>query len=216
MELIRRTQPAGCRHRLATACLLAMMACTAPAADYVLEIDGQKIDLDLDHPANATLGGKTARLLLRQNSQQTWRNDGMSFEHPAAFAPSRRTIEKNITQTIMSTPTGSVVLVQHYLGVDPTALIDFMVKTVSDEEVKAGYTRTTRKTSRKLAAGNVLAGQIVHTEHPGESWDREIVATGNADGGYLVVGMTNDSATDVDHAMIDLFWRTLALPATRE
>lgn len=212
MELIRRGAPGARQWRLSLA--LAMASGSALAGDYVLEIDGQKIELDLDHPTSAVLGGKTAKLLLQQNLQQTWRNDGMSFVHPAAFAPARRTIEKNITQTIMSTPTGTAVLVQHYVGLDPTGLIDFMVKTVSDEEVKAGYTRTIKKTSRKLAGGTILSGQIVHTEHPGESWDREVVAIGSADGGYLVVGMTNDSATDVDHAMIDLFWRSLALPAS--
>jgi hypothetical protein len=209
VELIRRELK---RRLLPLACLLGLACGNASAGDYVLEIDGQKFELDLDHSTNAVLGGKPAKLLLRQNPQQIWRNDGLSFEHPAEFAPARRTIEKNVIQTTMSTPTGSVVLVQHYIGIDPTGLIDFMVKTVSDEEVKAGYTRTTKPASRKLANGSVLSGTIVHTEHPGESWDREIVAIESADGGYLVVGMTNDSATDVDHAMLDLFWHSLSLP----
>jgi len=212
MELKR----ARSRHALCGALALLFAAASAAAADYVLDIDGKKIELDLDHPTKADMGdGKTARLVLTQSKEQTWRDDGVSFRHPAVFAPARRNLDKNITQTIMTTPSGSMILMQHYIGTDPNLLVDVMVSSLTDEEVKAGYERSSRSAHRRLADGTVLSGKTVHTEHPGDKWDREIVAVGDHDGGYLVISSANDSSTDVDHGMIDTFWLSLRLPSSK-
>lgn len=212
MELNRRALATSRYLALALALSTCLPTSRAHAGDYVLEIDGRQVELDLNHSATAVLSdGKTTKLLLRQKTEQTWHEDGASFTHPAAFTPARRELSKNITQTIMATPSGSIVLVQHYIGLDPTTLIDVMINKLSDDEVQAGYQRTIKKAQRKLGDGVTLAGKIVHTEHPGEAWDREVVAIGDHDGGFLVVGATSDSSTPADFAMIDAFWRSLRL-----
>jgi len=199
---------------LKRALLLALCTCAVTAAhagDYVLEIDGQKVEIDLDRPASANVGDKKAKIVLHQKTEQTWREEGISFVHPAAFAPSRRNLDKNITQTIMTTPSGTIVLVQHYIGTDPTPLVDMMVGKLSDDEVTAGYKREIKYAARQLADGTMLSGKSVRTEHPGDTWEREVLASGDHDAGFLIVAAVNDSSTDADRAMMEKFWRTLRL-----
>jgi hypothetical protein len=208
MELTRGLVPTLCG-----AAALMLAAATAQAGDYVLEIDGQKVELDLDRPAKTSIGDHQAKLVLHQKPEQTWREEGVSFVHPTANAPARRSLGKNVTQTLMATPSGSLVIVQHYIGTNPTGLIDMMIGKMTDDEVQAGFKRSIKSATRKLSNGVTLTGKLAHTEHPGDTWDREVVAVGDRDGGFLVVAALNDFSPDSDHAMLDQFWRSLYLAA---
>ncbi len=193
----------------------ATMLASAHAGDYVLEVDGRKIELDLDKPASASIGSdKPVTLVLRQKTEQTWRDDDMSFVYPATLKPVRMEVEKDISQTLMATPSGSLIIVQRYIGLDTTNLIDMMVSQLTDEDVSAGYKRTTQSTTRKLTDGMTLAGKKVHTEHPGESWDHEVLAIGDRKGGYLIVSAIHDDSPPADHEMIEKFWHSLQLRAS--
>jgi len=191
---------------------LAFGAVAAHAGDYVLELDGKPIQLDLDHPAKVDLGnGKSVRLLLKQSREQTWRDGTLVFKHAPAFAPSRRELGHGIVQTLMATPAGAEILVQHYEHTDPDAMVATIQKALTEDEVGSGWKLTEKPTTRTLGDGTVLKGKTVHTTHATDVWDREIVAYAEGDGGYLVVSAKSDIASEPDHAMIALFWKSLSL-----
>lgn len=205
-------------NRLLSLCALALLSTlltAAHAGDYVLEINGQKTEIDLDKPVSLTINdGKLVTLALHQKSEQIWRNDGLSFAYPTALKPVRKDIDKDISQTLIATPSGSLVLVQRYTGLNPTHMIDMMISKLTDEEVAAGYKRTIQPAARKLADGANFTGKTAHTESSSESWDREVVAIGDGrQGGYLIVSATHDTSPPTDHEMIKNFWRSLQLRA---
>jgi len=207
MELIaRRVRLAAC------GAALALCVSAAYAGDYVLDIDGKTIELDLEQPSKVELGnGKTVRLLLKQSREQTWRDGTLVFKHAPTFAPSRRELGHGIVQTLMATPAGAEILVQHYAHTDPETMVATIQKALTEDEVGSGWKLTEKATTRTLGDGSVLKGKIVHTTHATDVWDREIVAFGEGDGGYLVVSAASDIASEPDHAMIALFWKSLSL-----
>jgi len=187
----------------------------AQAGNYVLEIDGKTVELDLDAPANVDLGGaKPVSVVLRQKSNQTWRSDGVLFEHPIAVKPSRREISDGVTQIIMATASGSAVLIQHYDNINPERMIDLAVSQMTDGEVRAGYKRTTEPATRKLADGTMLSGKQVHVERAKEYANYEILATSST-GGYLIVTRVGDFAPKADRQLVKRFWQTLRLNVTQ-
>jgi hypothetical protein len=197
---------------VACATALALGAVAAHAGDYVLDIDGKTIELDLDHPSKVDLGnGKSVRLLLKQSREQTWRDGALVFKHAPTFSPSRRELGHGIVQTLMATPAGAEILVQHYDHTDPETMVATIQKALVEDEVGSGWKLTEKPTTRTLSDGTVLKGKIVHTTHATDVWDREIVAFGEGDGGYLVVSAKSDIASEPDHAMIALFWKSLSL-----
>ena len=202
------------RQKLAFTVFCALLAGAAQAGNYVLEIDGKALELDLDAPANIDLGGgKQASVVLRQKAEQIWRSDGMSFEHPIAVKPSRRKISDSATQVIMATASGTIVLVQRYTKVNPEQVIDLMISELTDDEVTAGYKRTIESATRKLADGTALSGKQVHVERGKEYADYEILTT-NRRGGYLIVHRVSDYSPKFDRQLVKQFWQTLQLNVT--
>lgn len=193
-----------------------LLAAAANAGGYVLDIAGKQAELDLDQDTQITLDdGRQVKVRLVRKAEQTFRDRGMSFDHPATVQPTASDVDKRVRQIMMVSANGNGVLVQRYEGVDPTALIDIMVSEMTDEEVAAGYQRKISAASRTLADGSELKGKLARTESSGESWDRYILATGGSKGGYLVISMMEDSREAADVAMLQKFWKSLKLELPR-
>lgn len=198
--------------RSVVATALVCFAGAALAGGYVLELDGRRVELDLDQPAEAVLAdGKRVKLRLERKAEQVYRDKGLSFAHPATIQPSATDINAQVRQVMLVSANGNGVILQRYSGLDPTALIDLMVKEMTDEEVAAGYQRKITPSSQKLADGRSLQGKLARTDSADEAWDRHILAIGNKDGGYLVVTMMERDREAADVAMIDRFWASLTL-----
>jgi hypothetical protein len=196
----------------AAAAALITFAGAAVAGGYVLELDGRRVELDLDQPAEAVLAdGKRVKLRLERKAEQIYRENGLSFAHPATIQPSATDINDQVRQVMLVSANGNGVILQRYSGLDPTALIDLMVKEMTDEEVAAGYQRKITPDSRKLADGRVVRGKLVRTESSDEAWDRYILAVGDKRGGFLVVTMMESDREAADVAMLDRFWASLVL-----
>lgn len=192
------------------------LAGQAFAGGYVLDIGGKQTELDLDQDTAVTLpDGRSVSVRLTRKAEQTFRDRGLSFEHPAGVQPSATDVDKRVRQIMMVSANGNGVLVQRYEGLDPTALVDLMVGEMTDEEVAAGYQRKISPASRTLSDGTELKGKLARTESAGESWDRYILAKGDGKGGYLVISMMEDDREAADVAMVQKFWKTLKLELPR-
>jgi hypothetical protein len=192
------------------------LAAPAFAGGYVLDIGGKQTELDLDQDTAVTLpDGRSVTARLTRKAEQTFRDRGLSFDHPASVQPSGTDVDKRVRQIMMVSANGNGVLVQRYDGLDPTALVDLMVGEMTDEEVAAGYQRKISPASRTLSDGTELKGKLARTESAGESWDRYILAKGDSKGGYLVISMMEDDREAADVAMLQKFWKTLKLDLPR-
>ncbi|HSX62432.1 MAG TPA: hypothetical protein VLF18_19785 [Tahibacter sp.] len=198
--------------RAIVAAALVAGAGAAAAGGYVLTVDGKTSELDLDKDTAVVVDGKTVTVKLQRKEQQVFRDRGLSFEHPAIVQPSTTDISKGVRQVMLVSANGNGVILQRYDGIDPTALVDLMVKEMTDEEVAAGYQRTIEAATRKLPDGRDLAGKYARTQSKDESWDRYVYALADGrGGGYLLVTMMEEDRAAADVAMLDRFWKTLKL-----
>jgi hypothetical protein len=180
--------------------------------EYVLTIGEKSVELSLGEKQMITLtNGQKLSLLLSRKDVLTYQAELFSFRHKSDYAPSRSDLGDGVHQTFMSTAVGTVILVQEYRSTDPSTLIDYMVKELTKEELKAGYTMQTRPAEQKLADGTVLKGKSVVTTSKAEQWTRTIVARGTGEGGLLIVTMIDKDNIKKEQPVIDLFWSTLRL-----
>lgn len=198
--------------RVATAAILAAGASVAMAGGYVLTVNGSTSELDLDRDVQIPVDGKTVTVRLQRKEQQVFADSGLSFEHPAVVQPTTTDVSDGVRQVMLVSANGNGVILQRYRGIDPTALVDLMIKETTDEEVAAGYTRKIEPALRKLADGRELIGKHARTQSKDESWDRFVYARSDGDGGgYLIVTMMEEDRAAPDVAMLDRFWKSLKL-----
>ncbi|GMV30763.1 MAG: hypothetical protein AMXMBFR59_28880 [Rhodanobacteraceae bacterium] len=198
--------------RVAVAAILVAGAGVALAGGYVLTVNGKATELDLDKDVQILVDGRTVTVRLERKEQQVFADSGLSFEHPAVVQPTTTDVSDGVRQVMLVSANGNGVILQRYRGIDPTALVDLMIKETTDEEVAAGYTRTIRPAMRKLADGSELTGKHARTQSKDESWDRFVYARGDGSGGgYLIVTMMEDDRAAPDVTMLDRFWKSLKL-----
>ena len=197
--------------RAIAAAILVASAGAAAAGGYVLTVNGKTSELDLDKDAQILVDGKAVTVRLQRKEQQIFADSGLSFEHPAAVQPTTTDISDGVRQVMLVSANGNGVILQRYSGLDPTALIDLMVKEMTDEEVAAGYERKITPDTQKLTDGRQLRGKLARTESADEAWDRHILAIGDERGGFLVVTMMERDREPADVAMLQRFWASLIL-----
>lgn len=157
------------------------------AADYVLKVGEDSYEISLDEDIRIQIGGEHLTVKLVQKEILTYKTDNFSFEYPKKYSPSKSDLGSDIFQTAMMTPLGSLVIVQEYLTLDPSSLIDLMVNELTKEEREYGYKIESNKTTVTLADGNVLNGKVVSSKYKGSDIKRFIYTYGAKDSGLLIV-----------------------------
>lgn len=190
---------------------LIVFGASAFAGDFVLTVNGQKVEVDLDREAPFVLDdGTKLNVKLEQKEYLTFKLNGVQFEYHKSQLPAVSDLGDGVTQTLMSTALGTGILIQTYEGIDPSSLIDLMINELTGEEVNYGYSLEKQKTRRKVG-DQVLTGAIATTKNVGEEWIREVVACGNEDKGILIVTFIEGDSTTEDKKVLDRFWKTLQL-----
>ncbi len=174
-------------YKMLSVLLLVCMAQVSIAANYVLKIGDDSYEISLDKGIKIQVGGKYLPVKLVQKEVLTYKTDNFSFEHPRQYSPSKSDVGGGIFQTAMMTPLGSVVLVQEYLSLDPSSLVDLMVKEVTKEEREYGYRIKSSNASVTLSDGNVLKGKVVTSKYKGSDIKRFIYTYGAKDSGLLIM-----------------------------
>lgn len=203
------------RTRLAAATLAVIVSCAGLArADdlkaFKLTIDGVVVDIDPGEDVDVTLpGGKTSKVRIDRNDFATFSGATFSFVHPSNISITKSDLSDSITQYLMASALGTIVLVQEYDQMNPVSLNQLMLQEMTRESVQAGGTLTQEPTTRKLADGKELTGVKATVKTRTDSADFEIVGFGLADQGLLFITRIGDQDVATEKPLIDKFWENL-------
>ena len=202
---------------LSAAALTLIALCAGPAGAedlkaFKLTIDGVTVDIDPGESANVTLpGGKQSKVTLERNDFATFSGGSFSFVHPTGISVTKTDLGENITQYLMASALGTIVVVQEYGKMNPVSLNQLMLQEMTRESVQAGATLTQQPTTRKLADGKELTGIRAEVKTRTDTAYFEIVGYGLADRGLLFVTRVGSGDLATEQPLIDKFWESLKL-----
>ena len=184
----------------------------AHAGNYILTIDGKRYEVDIDTPVLVALqDGRKVRAELGKKSIASFKTSAFSFDHPSAVSPSRTDLGDGVHQTMVVTPSGTMVMIQEYLGMNPSALVDFMLSELMKEEVQYGYKVTKSPATKKLADGRRVSGKRAISKYRADEYERYVLCYGMRDAGIMIVTQVERAAPREDKAMLDQFWKTMRM-----
>jgi hypothetical protein len=204
--------------RIVSAAALTLIAlCAGPAGAedlkaFKLTIDGVTVDIDPGESANVTLpGGKKSKVTLERNDFATFSGSSFSFVHPSNISVTKTDLGENITQYLMASALGTIVVVQEYGKMNPVSLSQLMLQEMTKESVQAGAALTQEPTTRKLADGKELTGIRAQVKTRTDTADFEIVGFGRADQGLLFITRVAGEDAATEKPLLDKFWESLKL-----
>ena len=193
--------------------LIALCAGPAGAEDlkaFKLTIDGVTVDIDPGESTDITLpGGKQSKVTLERNDFATFTGDSFSFVHPSTISVTKTDLGESITQYLMASALGTIVVVQEYGKMNPVSLNQLMLQEMTRESVQAGAELTQQPTTRKLADGKELTGIRAEVKTRTDTAYFEIVGYGLADQGLLFITRVGSEDLGTEQPLIDKFWERL-------
>jgi hypothetical protein len=191
---------------------VASLSSVALGGNYILTVDGKRYEIDLDASVRVPLeDGRSVTVELARKKVATFKTGAFSFDHPSDFAPARTDLGDGVHQTMMTTPSGTVVMIQEYDGMNPAGLVDFMLTELLKEEVQYGYKITKSEARKKLADGRTVSGKRAVSIYKADEWDRYVLCHGVRDAGIMIITMIEKASPREDQAMLDLFWKTMSV-----
>ncbi|MER9348040.1 MULTISPECIES: hypothetical protein [unclassified Mesorhizobium] len=208
--------------KVSAAALILIALCAGPAGAehlkaFKLTIDGVTVDIDPGESADVTLpGGKRSKVTLERNDFATFSGSVFSFVHPSSISVTKTDLGDDITQYLMASALGTIVVVQEYGTMNPVSLNQLMLQEMTKESVQAGATLTQEPTTRKLADGKELTGIRAEVKTRTDTADFEIVGFGLADRGLLFITRVAGEDAATEKPLIDKFWQSLKVKLQRD
>lgn len=184
------------------------------AADhgYTIEIDGKRYQIELGKDyGHTTAGGDTIRYKVDRADVVRYRSDLLSFDHKSEYTPTRSEIGEGRFQTLLVSGQGNGVLIQEYATMNPSTLVDFMLREITKEDVEYGHQLKEYAYKKTLPGGQVLTGKRARLRYNGSETTYTVSAFGERDRGVLVVTMLHKDDEETEGHIIDLMWNTLEL-----
>jgi hypothetical protein len=191
-----------------------MLLATAAMADDVkgfrLTIDGTVINIDPGDRQDVQLkDGRTVSVQLERNDTVTFSGRTFSFDHDGQYNVAKTNLSDRTVQYALFTPTGTLVIVQEYAGLNPVTVTDFMLQQMLREQREAGAKIVQQPAERSLVDGKVLKGVKAEASDAFDVVDVEVVAAGGPSGGIIVVTRINKQDIAKQGAILDKLWSTL-------
>ncbi|MER9939927.1 hypothetical protein [Mesorhizobium sp. M0088] len=208
--------------KVSAAALVLIALCAGPAGAedlkaFKLTIDGVTVDIDPGESADVTLpGGKRSKVTLERNDFVTFSGSVFSFVHPSNISVTKTDLGDDITQYLMASALGTIVVVQEYGAMNPVSLNQLMLQEMTKESVQAGATLTQEPTTRKLADGKELTGIHAEVKTRTDTADFEIVGVGLADRGLLFITRIAGEDAATEKPLVDKFWQSLKVKLQRD
>ena len=114
--------------RILTILLFLIFTKISLAANYTLTIGEESYDVSLGKESRIKIDDRYLTIKLEKKDIFTYTTENFSFQHSMQYSPSKTDLGSDIFQTAMMTPLGTVIMVQEYLSLDPTVLMDLMVE----------------------------------------------------------------------------------------
>ena len=180
--------------------------------NYELVIDGKTYELNLDEEIAVTdEGGRTTKIVLRKKPYTEYSDKFVAFQHKSELSVSSQALGDGIAQLMLTTATGTMVMVQEHASMDPSMLVPMMLKELTKESIDYGYKMTQGKVTRKLKSGRTLTGLKATLRYRGEESYWEVLSCGDRDIGILVITHVDAEFLKQDKEMHSHFWRTLRI-----
>lgn len=198
---------------MALGVVLALSAIPAWAdGNYKLTVNGTTVELDLDSEQILSLpDGPKLTLKLERKATNLFTTKAVSFEHPGALNVATSEISKTITQHLMASALGSLVIVQTYADLDATQLVDLMTGKMTESDVASGAAIDTKPFSRTLADGRLVKGTRSTLKSVGGEAIVEVLAIKQGQGGRMMITRIDRGIAPNEEAIIERFWQTLVL-----
>ena len=184
----------------------------AQPENYELEINGASYDLGLDQEKElVSPSGERWKVKLSLKAIVEFADTFVRFRHRNSLGPSSSDLGDGVTQVMMASPLGTLVMVQEYANMDPYSLVDLMLQELTKEEVDYGYEYVEAPTKR-VAGKKELRGKTATTSYRDDVWIREVLVFSGRDEGLIVVTMINrDEDFEAEKPILDEFWASLVI-----
>ncbi len=178
--------------------------------NYKLTINGKDYNLALDHKKEITLpDGNKYSVTLTLKDMIEYQSKFTSFNHRNIYQPSKTKLDEGLDQITLFTAKGTLVLIQEYSNVDPSFVIDLMIKETTKEEIQYGYKYKEKNVTKKIGK-YTLKGKQAITSLDQDAYQREYYALGYKGGGlFIMTQIIKDSDYHKEKHLIDDFWNTL-------
>ena len=194
---------------------LSLLVVQAVAGNYILTIDGKAYDVELGPKQRdiTLMDGRNLKIGLDKKAIGSFKSDSFIFDYPSRLSPSRTDLGGGIHQTIVTSPRGTLVIIQEYSEIDPTGLVDTMMTELNEEELGFGYKITIRPATKKLADGTTLTGKVAVSAFEETEYTRYVLTHKIGNHGVIVITQYEKENPPEELEMLDVFWRSLKLSA---
>ena len=194
-----------------TAALFALpiSASAQETKSFKLSVGQQELEINPGDTLDLTLpDGSKTKVTLTRNEFAAYSAAKFSFLHPSAFSVTKSDLGQGITQHLLASAVGTIVIVQEYETLDPSTLIQLMLQEMTKESVAGGATITQAPATRKTPAGKTLTGITATEAGKSDTAGYEIFGYGNDGSGLLVITRLDRANKQQDTPMIEKFWES--------
>lgn len=195
--------------------IVTILPCHAFGQDvpnYEISINGQTYDICLgrDYQIKSDSGEKL-HFKVNKKALMTYKNGYISFQHKSDLAISSTDLGNGIRQIMTNTAVGTLVLIQEYSSMNPTAMVNLMLQELTKEQINYGYKMQKETHSKALMDGTKLRGLRATLKYNEEEEYWTVSAYGKKDRGLLVITKIDKEYLSTEKNIIDLMWETLQI-----
>jgi hypothetical protein len=197
---------------LALLAILPYHAFGQDASNYEITINGETYDISLgrDYQITSDSGG-TLQFRVDKKAVMTYQDGYISFRHKSDLAISSTDLGNGIRQVMTNTAVGTLVLIQEYSTMNPTAMINLMLQELTKEQRNYGYKMQKENYSKALKDGKKLKGLKATLKYNQEEEYWTVSAYGKKDRGFLVITKIDKEYLGTEKNIINLMWETLQI-----
>lgn len=185
---------------------------TGAGADYQLTIDGVEQNLTLGKEAIIELkSGIKVPAILKKREFGNFITNYLSFDFPGQYTVASSPVDDTITQHIVVTALGTMMLVQDYEDNLPSGMLEIMYDVMVKEPKALGLDIEKSELTRKIANQDVLTGLQARYKDGDEDVIIDIIATPSGQGGFLIVTMHDKLMLPDESGIIERFWESVTL-----
>lgn len=178
--------------------------------DYVIEIEGQELEISLDQEYQVVVNKKKIAFTVRLKDTLTYTSALFTMNYLKDYKISSLNIEQGIEQIMLFTAEGSGLIIQSYAHMNPTLMNELMLNEVTKESVSYGYTMNRQDFTRTLKSGQTIQVTKATLTYKDNSSIYEVASIGNRDEGIIILTMLNNQDLSMQgRQIIDLMWNSL-------
>lgn len=178
--------------------------------NYILEINGKKIPIELDRDYNATINGKPLSFKVHTKDTLTYNAKLFSLQHLKGSSIMKTDIDNDVVQYAIFTAEGGGLMIQEYGNINPEMMKELILHEITKENISYGYKLVREDYKRKLKSGEEIDVIRAVLKYRADTSIYEVTAVGGKDQGILITTMIpEESMAVIAKEYIALMWHSL-------